>query len=649
MLRKRTLAVAVAIIAAGLAAVIVQAAAAHGRGRPYRDHHGAFYGATATPIQHLVVIIGENISFDHYFGTYPHAANTDGQPFHAAPGTPAVDGLLPATSPSLPPALRHSTNLLTSNPNLDQPQRLDSSPEGLPGDAGGQSTCDNDNNYEPEQTAFDGGKMDLFVQNTSASTGTSDFGGPCEASTVMDYYDGNSVTALWNYAQHYAMSDNSYGTTFGGTTLGHINVVSGDTGGVDMAHTFGKLSISTPSSPNGVLTPDGLGGYSLTKNADPYWDDCATGASVAMSGTNIGDELNAAGISWGYFKGGFRPTTTYAQATGGAPLTNESDYVPDKFANATFYQSVPNATEGGLCNADHAIGSALGETGQFGYNNDYSDHQEPFQYYASTANPHHLTVPTGPNGQDTLAGLKEIGHDTQSQVNGVWQFNTPNHQYDMTDFDQLVAAIARGELPPSALPAVSFLKASTYETGHAADSDPADEQQFVTREIDALERTPDWAHTAVVLIWDDSDGWYDHAFSGVTNPSLSPADNLTNTVTTGGSSGQCGTEPSGSEPLGDEQGRCGFGPRLPLLVISPYARHNYVDHNLSDQSSITNLIEYNWRLPGIPGSYDQALATTDRREGIPFDLAAMFDFRGPTNTPLFLNPDTGQPEPWWAR
>lgn len=58
--------------------------------------------------------------------------------------------------------------------------------------------------------------------------------------------------------------------------------------------------ISSPSKPTGVLTPDGQGGYSLTQNADPYWDDCATGASVAMSGTNIGDELNAAGISWGW-------------------------------------------------------------------------------------------------------------------------------------------------------------------------------------------------------------------------------------------------------------------------------------------------------------------------------------------------------------
>ena len=213
----------------------------------------------------------------------------------------------------------------------------------------------------------------------------------------------------------------------------------------------------------------------------------------------------------------------------------------------------------------------------------------------------------------------------------------------MSDFDQLVAAIQRGELAPSALPAVSFLKASTYQTGHAGESDPADEQEFVTREINALERTPDWPHTAVILIWDDSDGWYDHAYSGVTNPSLSPADDLTNTISGGSTSGQCGPKPQLVAPLGGEQGRCGFGPRLPLLVISPFARHNYVDHNLSDQSSIMNLIEYNWRLPAIPGSADQVLAATDAQEGIPFDLAGMFDFRGPSNRRLLLNPNTGEP------
>jgi phospholipase C len=583
--------------------------------------------AAATPVRHVVVIYQENVSFDHYFGTYPHAANTDGQSFHAAPGTPAVDGL---------PA---------ANPNISAPKRLDSSATGLPGSAGGQLTCDQDHNYSDEQKAFDGGKMDLFVQSVGNAGGKTPFGTPCDPATVMDYYDGNTVTAMWNYAQRFAMSDNSFASTFGPSSPGAINLVSGNTGGVDTAHMVNNPSIATSTSPNADLTADGHGGYALTSDAQPYWDDCSTRDALAMKGKNIGDELNAAGLSWGWFEGGERPSTSYADALAATGHAGQptSTFIPDEFKNAGFQNQVPHSSNQGICDAVHPVGVGLGGTGQWGYKDDYIPHHEPFDYYASTANPHHLTVPTDAGGHDTLAGLRTIGTDSQSYKDGVPQFDTPNHQYDTSDFDDLVSAIAKGKLPPSALPAVSFLKAPGYEDGHAAYSDPEDEQQFVAREINALERTPDWAHTAVIINYDDSDGWYDHAYSGVTNPSLSPAENLTNTTTTGPTSGQCGPSPQTTPPLGGDQGRCGFGPRLPMMVISPFARGNHVDHNLTDMASIINLVEYNWRLPAIDGSFDQVLAGRDDASGRPFDLAGMFQFRGPRARRLILDPTTGQP------
>jgi phospholipase C len=131
----------------------------------------------------------------------------------------------------------------------------------------------------------------------------------------------------------------------------------------------------------------------------------------------------------------------------------------------------------------------------------------------------------------------------------------------------------------------------------------------------------------VVISYDDSDGWYDHVYSGVHNPSQSVADALTGT-------GQCGS----GTPLAGEQGRCGYGPRLPLVVISPWAKFDYVDHTLTDQSSITRFIEDNWGVPRIQGSYDSIAGS----------LNNMFDFRGffgfPLNgLPLFINPTTGEP------
>ncbi len=478
----------------------------------------------------------------------------------------------------------------------------------------------------------------------------------------MDYYDGNTVPALWNYAQHYAMSDNSYGTTFGPSAPGALNVSSGDTGNVATAFEADQPSVATTSSPNADLTPDGVGGYSLTSDAQPYWDDCSTRDAVAMGGTNIGDELNAAGITWGWFQGGFRPTESFAAALTATHQTGQATatFVPDEFKNAGFQNAVPHSSNQGLCDAVTPVGQALGGNGQYGYKDDYIAHHAPFQYYASTANPHHLTIATNASGHDLVVGsdsLASIGRDTQSFLGGYGvgpQFNTPNHQYDTSDFDQLVAAISNHQLTADALPAVVYLKAPGFEDGHAAYSDPADEQQFVVKEIDALMKTPDWPSTAVIVNYDDSDGWYDHVYSGVTNGSLSPADNLTPSTlgkitVTNPVSQQCGAKPQAAAPLGGEQARCGFGPRLPLLVISPCAKTNAVDHNLSDQASILNFIEYNWNLPAIPGSADQVLSANDTSAGIPFDLAGMFDFSkaipflGCLNKGLILDPTTGQP------
>jgi phospholipase C len=601
----------VATVAALLAGGAAATAAAASTAAP-----AAFQGAhgTATPIKHVVVIFQENVSFDHYFGTYPNATNKSGQPFTAKPGTPSVDGLTNA--------------LLTANPNLANPQRYD------PTNVNDVLTCDQDHNYSDEQKSFDGGAMDKFVQFVGTDGGSkSPEGVLCNPNDVMNYYDGNTVTALWNYAQRYAMSDNSYSTTFGPSSPGAINLVSGDTGGVDMTHTANNPSQSSATSPNADLTADGTGGFSLTSDAQPYYDDCSTRDAVALSGQNVGDLLNAKGLSWGWFQGGFRPSTPYTTALADINVSQPtSTFVPDQFKALGATVKNPHASNQGICNAFTPVGvelpASLGTgTGQYGYKDDYIPHHEPFEYYASTANPHHLTIPTNASGKDTLAGLKTVGTDTQSYVDGAPQFNRPNHNYDMSDFDQLVAAINKGDLPPSALPAVSFLKAPGWADGHAAYSDPIDEQYWVTNEINALEKTPDWKDTAVVIAYDDSDGWYDHAFSGVTNPSATVADALTGP-------GMCGS----GTPLAGQNGRCGYGPRQPLLVISPWAKTNFVDHTLTNQASITKFIEDNWGLPTISGSADASSGS----------LGNMFDFSqipagNGARGKLFLNPVTGVP------
>jgi phospholipase C len=205
-----------------------------------------------------------------------------------------------------------------------------------------------------------------------------------------------------------------------------------------------------------------------------------------------------------------------------------------------------------------------------------------------------------------------VGHNDQA-----------NHQYDMADF---WAAADSGNMP-----AVSYLKAPAYEDGHAGYSDPIDEQQFLTSTINRLEQLPSWKSTAVFINYDDSDGWYDQQIGPIQSESQTALDTLSNP-------GQCGSSASlvpVSSSGAPEQARCGVGPRLPLLVISPYAKSNFVDNTFTDQSSIVQFIEDNWlggqRLGN--GAADATAGSVDN----------MFDFSGPPSPPLFLDPSTGEP------
>ncbi len=507
---------------------------------------------TATPIKHVVVIFQENISFDHYFGTYPYAANTDGNSFQAKSGTPTVNGLYSKITPSGP-----TGPLLTANPNLYNPQRL------TPAQA---VTCDQDHDYTPEQKAVNGGLMNKFVQYTESaptcSTGTNEFFRP---GLVMDYFDGNTVTGLWNYAQNYAMSDNNYDTEFGPSTPGALNLVSGNTGASYAVSPVTGAKITTPISGTvSALNSKGLG--TIYGDLDPAYDDCSNDSHAAdensyplgvVTGPNIGNLLNARHITWGWFQGGFAPTGT-------------------------------NSAGLAVCGSSHK--NIVGATVQ-----DYVPHHDPFQYYKSTANPKHLP-PTSEAA---------IGHTDQA-----------NHQYDISLFYDT--------LKDGNLPAVSFLKAPAYQDGHAGYSNPIDEQHFLVNTINQIEKSKFWRSTAIMVTYDDSDGWYDHQVMPVVNGSNTSADTAF-----------CSSVPI---TLANWTTRCGYGQRLPFLVISPWTRQNYVSHNLTNTASIVTFIEDNW-LGGQrlgDGSYDAISGSLYARGGL-------LNFRTrPHFRPVILNPVTGE-------
>ena len=496
------------------------------------------------------MIFQENISFDHYFGTYPYAANTDGSPFKAKRGTPTVNGLYSKITRSGPVG-----PLLTANPNTYNPTRLTHS-QAL--------TCDQDHGYTPEQQAVNGGRMDKFVQFTDTptctGTPTTPHGSP---GLVMDYFDGNTVTGLWNYAQNYAMSDNNYDTVFGPSTPGALNLISGNSGGSYAVNQTTGAVVPDPGTVS-ALNSKGLG--TIYGDLDPAYDDCSNGSHAAAensfplgvtTGKNIGDLLNARNITWGWFQGGFTPTGTNAA---GLPV----------------------------CGSTHKnIGGNVVA--------DYSPHHNPFQYYKSTSNPKHL-----PPSSEAA-----IGHTDQA-----------NHQYDISNFYQTLTA--------GNMPAVSFLKAPAYQDGHAGYSSPLDEQTFLVNTINQIEQSKFWKSTAIVITYDDSDGWYDHQVMPIVNGSNTSADTPF-----------CSSVPT---TLDSWTTRCGFGQRLPMIVISPWTRQNYVSGNLTNTVSITKFIEDNWlrgqRIGG--GSFDRISGSLYARGGL-------LNFRTrPNFRPVILDPTTGQ-------
>ncbi len=517
--------------------------------------------ATTTPIKHLVIIFNENVSFDHYFATYPKAANPPGEPaFTANPGTPSVNNLVNA-------------NLLTNNPNFTNKQNGKDAAEPFRLDRTQAFTADQNHAYTAEQQAYNGGKANLFPKYTGKGTsgGAGAFG---TKGQVMGYYDGNTVTAMWNYAQHFAMSDNAYTPTYGPSTPGMLNISSGQTNGMKIVATTKKPSTLAAVS---YYINDGQGGLTMINDVDPAYDVCSNPKDqVLMEGKTIGDLLNTGGVTWGSFMGGFRLDATNANGTTGCKRSTHSTVV----------------------NADVV---------------DYIPHHAWFQYYPSTANPKH----------ERPSSLAVIGYSLEHD--GTTR-DPANHNYDLQDFYD---AVKGGDFP-----SVSYIKMPAYQDGHAAYSDPLDEQDGTVTLINFLEQQPDWKSTAVIITWDDSDGWYDHAFAKVTNPSSDPeADQLDGP-------GKCGTgTPLAGVKGKPVQGRCGPGTRLPFFVISPWAKSNYVDHTQISLASVVRFIEDNWlhgaRIGG--GSFD-----ADPSSG---SIAGMFDFTAAAggNAALYLDPKTGTP------
>lgn len=153
------------------------------------------------------------------------------------------------------------------------------------------------------------------------------------------------------------------------------------------------------------------------------------------------------------------------------------------------------------------------------------------------------------------SALNSIKHIRYSSL---WQSNVP-------DTSQFIKDVKAGTLPQ-----VSWVVMNEGESEHPPHSSCAGEN-WTVRQLNALMQSPLWSSTAVFLTWDDFGGFYDH----VAPPHLN---------------------------------NIAYGPRVPTMVISPYARAHYIDHKQYDFSSILRYIEDKYRLPSL-SEYDRRAAS----------------------------------------
>ncbi len=434
---------------------------------------GAGGANTATPIKHTIILYQENISFDHYFGTYGHGSN----------GIP--DGsALSYTSP---------TNGQTYGPY---------SPTQLSGQTQGR-TCDVDHNYSHMIQMADHGAMDKYLQfnNNKTEPNPSDpstcprfesFAAPGDGLTALanSYYTGTPgdpnapLQNYWSLASQYVLADNFFQGVYGPSTPGAEWLVAATNNTTGDPNPIGDVCNDYPASMPQVDIP------------------------------NLGQEASAKGWSWAWFQGGF-----------------------------------------GTCATSAAGG--------------YSPHHDPFQYFTSTADLNHMYA-YDPN----------------------MAYQQPNrHQRDLDVlYDALAGTPVSGTDTVPQLPSISWVKAPELYDGHPGYSGPALDDQFVGDLYNRVKNSPYWKDTTIIVAFDETGGWWDH---------VAPVD-------LGGQfatwvDGQPNTNGGCQYPgvPGASCAEAGLGPRMPVLVISPYAKHGYVDHKQLDTSSLDQWVESNYNLPAL--------------------------------------------------
>ena len=409
-------------------------------------------------IETIVVIYGENRSFDNLYGTFPGAAGIQDALLRPDRCRQVdLDGHTPLAV--LPPVWGYAVDevwgKVAGMPN--RPFLLTAAPVNAPADL---ASPDLVHRFYQNQMQIHGGANDRFAAYSNA-------GG-----LVMGYYDGSALP-VYQLARQYTLCDNFFMGAFGGSFLNHQFLVAAaappfpnpDPSLVAELDPEGGLAIA-PDSPaslgsgmarfkrDGSVTPDHFAVNTVQPPFQPSGFPAAPGQDPRLADrdhpvrgmavlppiehlTTIGDTLSAKGIAWKWYAG----------------LWNE-------------------ALKEGLTVTDPRAHQVIG-TAKPGHR-DFETHHQPFNYYARFD-------PTTPAGAaERAAHLKDFDAD-------------------------MLPDIARGTLPP-----VSFYKPEGDLNYHPGYADIATSDQALADLVRKLQASPQWPHMAIIITYDENGGFWDH-------------------------------------------------------------------------------------------------------------------------------------------
>jgi acid phosphatase len=539
-------------------------------------------GPATTPIKHVIVIIGENHTFDNVFATYvPRAGqkvenllsegiiNADGSPgpnVAKAVQNTASDTTSYSLTPTQtgPYATLPQPNTTGAFPPFNSPDPR--FPANLP-NAPFQIT-----KYVPYTANFvgdpihrfyqmaqqaDGGKNDLFVW-TANTTGKGDNGANPPAPIyqgrlAMGYYDvrGGDAPFLKQWADQYALADNYHQSAQGGTGVNHVMLGTAD----DVFFSDGKGNPLLPPT-NQIENPNPKPGTNNNYSQDGY---------AGGSYSNCSDTTQP----------GVGPVVAYLKAKTPAASPNcaadhyyllnnyNPGYNGDGTLNTKSPFTVPPSTVPTIADSLTAKGVSWGYFGE-GWDAGHPDPAycgicNPFQYATSI-----MTSPT-----------------QRSNIKGMPEFFT--------------------QVADNTLPAVSYLKPNGLNDGHPASSQLAAFEDYTLNVVNSVKANPKlWKDTAIVVTMDEGGGYYDSGY-------IQPVSFF------------------------------GDGTRIPTIVISPFAKHGFVDHTYYDHVSVVKFIEKNWGLQPLSARSLDRLPNPVAGKANPYvpingpavgDLMNLFDFNG---------------------